>query len=227
MEDSARCQVHSERVATGTCGRCGRFGCEACMAVAPCLECRVRAQGEAASLHPAVPWVVVACLLTNAAAEALALPFDAGEVLGSSTLLVGAAVLGVLLVGVWLLGIVVFLVWFVWALQRGVGQGAPPRSLLAAVLWWFVPGPNLVIPWLQLRAVFRGGRRELIDAWWVLFACTLLTRAVNLGLGDAVFPLAPSVVLECLACVVAAVAVVRGTRFLNEHEPTRLLAART
>lgn len=196
------------------------------MGASPCLECRVREQGDAAPLHPLVPRLLVACLFANLAIEVLALFLAPDDLVRSGALLVAAVVAGVLLLGVWLLGIVLFLVWFVWALQRGVGQGAPRRSLLAAVVWWFVPGPNLVVPWLQLRAVFRGGGRELIDAWWVLFACAVFTRAVTFVMGLDVFPMTVSTALECLACVVAALAIVRGTRFLNEQEPARLLALR-
>lgn len=196
------------------------------MRVSPCLECRLRAQGDAQPLHPFVPRLIVACLVANVGFEVVALLLGPEDLVRSAALMVVAVVAGVLLIGVWLLGVVLFLVWFVWALQRGVGQGAPRRALLAAVVWWFVPGANLVVPWLQLRAAFHGGRRELIDAWWVAFACAVLTHAVTLAVGEAVFPGAVGSALECLTCMLAAVAITHGTRFLNEHEPARLLARR-
>ena len=54
---SARCAVHSEQGAGGTCERCGAFGCAKCLPprTALCLACTHRFDGE--PLESAIRWV--------------------------------------------------------------------------------------------------------------------------------------------------------------------------
>ncbi len=80
---------------------------------------------------------------------------------------------------VFLLCGITFLAWLSRAVDNApsLGAGVPPRSPRGAILWWFVPFANLVVPYQIVSDLARrlatqanqGPTRPLVAAWWVSY----------------------------------------------------------
>lgn len=171
-----------------------------------------------------------------ASSEVLARP-DLVSAQVASDLLDAATLLGI---AVLVAAVVTWLLWVAWtsrleenAVALGVGEGSVgPRG---AILWWLVPGANLMVPFGQLlgldRRLCEGQQRShdaLLAVWWLALlasAAALIVTAVPLatagafGAGDAGFFLRAG--LATLAWMAALVLSLRVVRQVQRDEDQR------
>ena len=153
---------------------------------------RFRSAAPLAALLRAVLWLSVLVAAGRAAvlvasSEALNRP-DWVSAQDASDLLDAAGLLGI---AVLVTAVVTWLLWVAWtsrleqnAAALGIGEGSVgPRG---AILWWLVPGANLVVPFGQLlgldRRLSEGQQRShdaLLTAWWLVLLASALAVIVT------------------------------------------------
>lgn len=66
-----------------------------------------------------------------------------------------------------------------------LGAGTPPRSALAAVVWWFVPFYNLVRPFQIVSDVYArmavpgSAATKIVGAWWACYLLSWFVRVIG------------------------------------------------
>ena len=79
-----------------------------------------------------------------------------------------------------------FLAWLARARRNASALGMSPR-VPGALLWWFVPAANILLPFVAVRGVLqasRGGRERApgwLVTWWLVWLATLLWTCVEVG----------------------------------------------
>lgn len=168
---AARCSLHGDAPAAGTCARCGRFACVACLASTDtCDACRAL---EGARLFNLRPFALGAAGLVLASSATAVFDIWVGRsgVRMSPTLklsvLSGACALNV--------GAAISVpAWFYVAMQHAAVRRAKLSvdSPALGVVTWLVPILSMVEPFTLLRQMaVHAGRphRALIFAWQLLY----------------------------------------------------------
>lgn len=200
--EGSRCAIHLDRSAVGTCERCGAFACAECQDASERQQCAACVSRELAALPPLARRASLAqrWLLLMAAFVLFSPAFFDPK---SSSVL---AVIG-LLVQVLQLGLIVaFLRWLHLAVRYARVLGRPVRpSPRAAVLWWFVPVANFIIPFVHVRSLAPEVPTRAWQACWSTALLLPIVLSQASGAKQVLTVLAyGGILLQCVAAVLAA-----------------------
>lgn len=93
--------------------------------------------------------------------------------------------------GLFVVTAALFLAWLARARRNASVLGMSGR-VPGALLWWFVPGANILLPFVAVRGVLqasRGGRERApawLVTWWLVWLATLLWTCVEIGFARGV-----------------------------------------
>lgn len=178
MEPAARCPLHPDRPASGTCERCGRFVCDECGGGRFDLVCDACLSRAMLAVPPGGTRARVAYgfLIANGICQVLIALLAADVDTASANLALGIAILGLIaLLFVSFLGAVIsYSMWLHRAVRttNALGQdvGATPGWAVGS---FFVPFVNLVVPYNIVKAMadLLGGqaRSAPVGLWWTLW----------------------------------------------------------